>query len=234
MEVRPSDFKLPFNDLDPDQEYPYQFHHYINILKCYIGYQGYELKDAVMDESTFMKKLKESHSITMKFEKKDKFMYVIYVSDAIKINKKILDDITKGYSNTHLIFITETDFKTFNKTSAKAISTTKKLYIQNLLHQNFITEIPKGPFANKRHKIMSEAEYSSLIKVDLKLANKIELSKILTCDPVMIWIGAKKGDVIEITGYSETSGFYKNYRLVIDIPDARKNVADKSSMEVAE
>ncbi len=234
MEVRPDDYKIPFDDLDPNKEYPYQFHHYINILKCFIGYQGYDFKDDVMDEPTFMKKLKESHSVTMNFSKNHKLMHVIYISDAIKINKKILDDITKKYSDTQLIFVTETDFKTFNKTSAKAISSARKLVIQNLLHQNFITEIPKGPFANKKHRIMTEDEANHVIKVDLRLSNKIELSKFMTYDAIIIWKGAKKGDVVEVTGYSETSGYYKNYRLVVENPDARKNASDKSSMDVTE
>ncbi|MBE6486193.1 MAG: DNA-directed RNA polymerase subunit H [Methanosphaera stadtmanae] len=41
-----------------------------------------------------------------------------------------------------------------------------------------------------------------------------ELPKILPNDPVVKAIGAKEGDIIQITGKSETAGIFTKYRIV--------------------
>ncbi len=64
------------------------------------------------------------------------------------------------------------------------------------------------------HRIMSEKEVKELIK-KYGLKNIKQIPRILVTDPVMIALGAAKGDVIEITRKSGIAGESKYYRLVI-------------------
>ena len=64
-----------------------------------------------------------------------------------------------------------------------------------------------------KHRIMSEKEVEELLK---KYGiTKDKLPKILASDPVIKAIGAKIGDVIEITRKSPIAGQTKYYRVVV-------------------
>jgi len=65
-----------------------------------------------------------------------------------------------------------------------------------------------------KHRIMSEKEIKKL-RGKYGIKNRYQLPKILMRDPVMIALGAVKGDVIEITRKSDIAGESKYYRLVI-------------------
>ncbi len=63
------------------------------------------------------------------------------------------------------------------------------------------------------HKILAKDESQKILS-QLK-ARSEQLPKILDTDPVVEIIGAKVGDIIEITRDSPTAGKTKYYRLVI-------------------
>ena len=65
-----------------------------------------------------------------------------------------------------------------------------------------------------KHEILSEKEVEKLLK-RYKLESKMQLPKILSTDPVVKAIGAKKGDVLKITRKSMTAGEAVYYRVVI-------------------
>lgn len=62
-----------------------------------------------------------------------------------------------------------------------------------------------------KHRIISDDEKSKLLK-DLKITKFKQLPKIDSQDAMARWIGARPGDVIEVTGMCETSGENKRYR----------------------
>ena len=64
-----------------------------------------------------------------------------------------------------------------------------------------------------KHRIMSEKEVEELLKK--YGVTKDKLPKILISDPVVKAIGAKIGDVIEITRKSPIAGQTKYYRVVV-------------------
>ena len=64
-----------------------------------------------------------------------------------------------------------------------------------------------------KHKIMNEKEVEELLKK--YGVTKDKLPKILASDPVVKAIGAKIGDVIEITRKSPIAGEAKYYRVVV-------------------
>ena len=64
-----------------------------------------------------------------------------------------------------------------------------------------------------KHRIMGEDEVKELLeRLGIK---KWQLPKILESDPVAMVIGARAGDVIEITRKSPTAGEAKYYRVVV-------------------
>ena len=69
------------------------------------------------------------------------------------------------------------------------------------------------------HELVPEHEIMKKEEVKLVLQkygiSKDKLPKILTTDPVVLAIEAKKGDVLKITRHSETAGTALYYRVVI-------------------
>ena len=64
-----------------------------------------------------------------------------------------------------------------------------------------------------KHRILSEEEKKALLaKYNAKLS---QLPRILTTDPVVKALGAKPGDVLEITRKNPEIGEYKYYRVVV-------------------
>ena len=64
-----------------------------------------------------------------------------------------------------------------------------------------------------KHRILSENEKKELLnKYGVK---PLQLPRILSTDPVILELGAKPGDIVEITRKSRTIGESKYYRIVI-------------------
>ena len=63
-----------------------------------------------------------------------------------------------------------------------------------------------------KHEIMTEEEISSEFRdVDYDFKN---VPKIKVYDPVVLAIGARKGDILRITRESQTAGVFVTYRIV--------------------
>ncbi|MEW6009992.1 DNA-directed RNA polymerase subunit H [Methanobacterium alkalithermotolerans] len=64
------------------------------------------------------------------------------------------------------------------------------------------------------HAVLSKSEFNKVLKkMDIHLE---QLPKIKSDDPVAKAIGAKEGDILEITRKSSTAGKFITYRLVKD------------------
>jgi len=64
-----------------------------------------------------------------------------------------------------------------------------------------------------KHRIMKDEEVDKLLLA--KGIRKNQLPKILDSDPVSMLLGARPGNVLEITRFRETSGENKYYRVVV-------------------
>lgn len=62
-----------------------------------------------------------------------------------------------------------------------------------------------------RHRILNDDEKTKLLK-DLNITKYKQLPKIDSQDAMARWIGARPGDVVEVTGMCEASGENKRYR----------------------
>jgi DNA-directed RNA polymerase I, II, and III subunit RPABC1 len=65
-----------------------------------------------------------------------------------------------------------------------------------------------------KHRILTEDEKVNVLK-EYKLVKPTFLPKIDSQDAMARWIGARPGDVVEITGICETSGENKRYRYCV-------------------
>jgi len=64
------------------------------------------------------------------------------------------------------------------------------------------------------HRILSEKEKRELLKrYRIKIS---QLPQIKVTDPVVVALGAKPGDILEIKRKSPTAGYYYYYRLVVE------------------
>lgn len=64
-----------------------------------------------------------------------------------------------------------------------------------------------------KFRILSEEEKKAVLERYKTTPEK--LPKILSSDPVVVKIGAKKGDILEIKRTSEVAGEYIYYRVVV-------------------
>jgi len=64
-----------------------------------------------------------------------------------------------------------------------------------------------------KHELLDEIEKRELLRI--YKAKELQLSKILSSDPIARYFGAKRGQVFKITRPSESSGTYIHYRVVV-------------------
>ena len=65
-----------------------------------------------------------------------------------------------------------------------------------------------------KHRIINDEERTEMLK-KFKLQKPDQLPKIDSQDAMARWIGARPGDVVEVTGMCETSGENKRYRYCV-------------------
>ena len=79
-------------------------------------------------------------------------------------------------------------------------------------YRRFITVVPDYSLV-PNHRIMSKDEVATLLAETSRTFE--DFPRILVTDPAIIWIGGKRGDMIEITRISETAGVAFYYRRVL-------------------
>jgi DNA-directed RNA polymerase subunit H (RpoH/RPB5) len=66
-----------------------------------------------------------------------------------------------------------------------------------------------------RHRILKKEEVDAVFK-EFNVSSATQLPKIDSQDAMARWIGARPGDVLEITGLCEASGENRRYRLCVE------------------
>ncbi len=96
-----------------------------------------------------------------------------------------------------------------DKIMAKAIE--MKVDVESHTYDKFVTDMRKCPYVPK-HEIATPEEVENLLSFNYKKIT--DLPSIMSDDTQVIWIGAKVGDVVKITRFSEVTGYSVYYRLV--------------------
>jgi DNA-directed RNA polymerase subunit H (RpoH/RPB5) len=92
-----------------------------------------------------------------------------------------------------------------------------KFIIENHIMKNFRIIVPNYHVLTSKHEIVCNIDEKERVK-NLDLNEIItQLPKISICDPQIIWLGARIGDIIRIHRTSNSTGRQLYYRLVTDI-----------------
>ena len=84
------------------------------------------------------------------------------------------------------------------------------VHIELLRYAPFVIEVPKHSMAVPH--VVLNAEQKTELETELR---GFTLPKILEKDPMVIWIGGRRGDIIKIDRLSEISGVITAYRKVV-------------------
>ena len=199
-----------------------QYKQYQNLKIFAEKWRNMKIKNKILNEEEFIKNIQLNGYVNIECIHNDtgKNIIIFLIS---KRNKSInMQDIKKIFNKIKIvcdvILISE-----YNITIDlhKILYTMKHIHnIYNYRHENFNLIIPECILSGK-HKIMNKIEINQLINEDLftTIAN---LPKIREDDPQCIWIGAKIGDIIEITSPSYITHLYKTYKVVV--PRIGKNL----------
>ena len=158
--------------------------------------------------------------------KENKKLYIIFIKDLSNIKEKKKKSEQQQYletlenkENIDLIF-----FYYNYVSNITSSSNMKKLidefiykhyqYYELFHYKNLLFNITKH-ISVPKHEIMHIDEIEE-IKTKLNIENINHLQKIYVSDPVAKFYGMKLGDICKITRYSNNSGYYTNYRLVVD------------------
>ena len=186
-------------------------------LKKFIKYRNIETDYKFLSPEDFSTKINTFEYIMIDGKINGKKLVIVLVRPDSNIGKKtdsfkkILNKLTKHKVQTDVIMITEDPLTKYIK-KAIAEYQTQGLHIVSYLYMNFIIVLPEveGAFV---HEVMTSEEIREycmrlLITPDM-------LPKICHDDPQLVWVGAKPGDMIRITGKSETAQEVEELRLVV-------------------
>lgn len=165
--------------------------------------RGYSMKNTEenIDFKTFEKL--SNHDIIDDNSK----IYVHYISDNVKLNTeemdKIIDTIKAEYGDINIIIIyTIVVSGILIKHEMKDVELFKlDEVIINISKHNYVPE----------HTIIYDDEINEILNTFSTTLDK--LPRILHTDPMIRFIGAKKGDVVKIKRRSSSAGIYYYYRL---------------------
>lgn len=204
-----------FNNFKEGQVYP--------ILGKYLNYRNFEA-DPLMSMDKLKDLLIKNRYVVINSKSKESgnekhLVLVLFASDykdsmkeqkILEIHKRISKQINIPSKFLEINFVGE------NKPSEKTIMKLESINCYYYLYIMFAIEYPICTQARK-HRIMSLEEITEVME-RLKLDSVKKLCQLICRDDVMVvWIGAKPGDVLEITEKSENTCESIYYRLVIPI-----------------
>ena len=152
----------------------------------------------------------------------NKFSYILLISPnsnyglksqdfkALMKNKISTNFSTKLTEGIDLLIITENQLSThIEKVLTNIRTENPNSFIENYPYFKFAIEIPKH-ISVPKHEYATEQEINDIIINSYKMKNN--LPKINSSDSAIIWLGARIGDIIKITRFSENAGYSIAYR----------------------
>ena len=203
-----------------------------NIINAFSKYRNltviskkYTNDDIVSEMETFS--YIRIDSINNNIEKKRNHIIFIIIKEDSKYSlhspdlRKLLDGITsdqlyKDDKISEIIMIVDESFFMRKKLleTIDALNSEDKKAIKYKVYSyiNFIFVVPEHQSVPK-HRIMNKEEIEKLFNFDR--INSKSVGSISINDPPIIWLGANKGDIIEIERDSQTAGVALYYRRVV-------------------
>lgn len=182
-----------------------------NVLRRFVEVRQMTPIKAYMSQADFTKNMRDNGLVLIECVKVDKSPVLIVLTD---IDSEIpgkkqafLKMITfiKKYITHDIILISHKIITTSISEYVKSVG----YNISSLSFERFIIDMTRAPLVPK-HRLMSEDEITILL--NQLFIEKRSLPSISINDTQAIWIGAKLGDVVEITRYTESTGYSLFYR----------------------
>lgn len=175
---------------------------------------SYQLSDFNQFCDLFPNCLKDTTNLRMVVHKnnvadKDKSI-LVYFSDEEKLSLKSLKTLLENTYNQGIFHLIVVLREGISPAAKKFAQDCESLTITIFVEKELLFNITKHKLVPK-HRIISESEKESLLKN--KMIKENEMPKILMNDPVAKYLGARKGDVVEIERESETAGKIKTWRI---------------------
>jgi len=201
---------------------------YLNIIR-FMEYRQYNAKTRQMTEDAFLKQL-HLHEYALidavgmpesRIPNRNIFIFLVdesseYGSAANKF--EMLEYFIKKKKKEEVDVIVIAKSKPSIHLRKKiALMKKRKTNVYMYEYDNFKSVVPESPQVPK-HEIAARAEDTDAIKTiltDEKISDINQMPKIFESDIVAIWHGIKAGDVVKITGVSESAGERMLYRLCI-------------------
>lgn len=178
------------------------FNIYCNILE-FLKYRKLELKDNIVNKEEFNKEIELEHFYIINT---DKYKIILFNYNDY-INTKFINDVIKKElkkdKNTEFIIITQT-----------RILKTLPSNVENYFYKHFKIVVPKHILVPK-YKILSNDEKNKVLEKQL-ISKQQEIPNILKDDAMVIWLGAKPGDILYEEFQLENCGLCGNYVFVVE------------------
>ncbi len=191
---------------------------YKNVIEFITEWQKFETKHREMPHNEFRKQMQSFHYIVFECydPKYEQLVHIFLFSENniyVQANadmKKLLSKFIKTDRKQRIILITNEVLSVYHK---KSIAKEKNVIIDAYKHEIFDFILPRAN-SSSPHRILSGEEISNITNNEL-FCHVVNLPKIFDTDPQCVWIGAKPGDVLEITMNTDISGNCVRYHLVI-------------------
>ncbi len=201
------------------------FYRMYNNLFHFMEYRNFEPKTPKVNDGQFIKELRRDEYVMIHAVGKENsripdaniFIFLIdegseYGKTASKFEMLEYFIKRKKKERVHIIVVTQDSPSIHLR---RKISAFKKenIYITVYDYDKFKCVIPEVPIVPK-HEIVP-ADQVEKVLAEEKITDVNQLPKIKESDPMSVWLGILKGDIVKITGPSESAGERISYRLCI-------------------
>lgn len=190
-----------------------------NNLESFIKYRGIKTDYKFLSSEKYSTMINTFQYILIEGTEKDKQIFIFLIQPNSKYEKKtdefkkLINRLIKNKKGTEVLFITEQKISSYINKKINEYQVDEDLSIFAYTYEYFIINLPKSE-SSFLHEIADPDEVKALCKrliLDTKMFPKINSQE----DPQLVWIGAKRGDVVKISGRSETAQEVEEFRLVI-------------------
>lgn len=185
--------------INPEQ---LQWRIYQNLKIFCEDYVNYKILSKLINKEDFLRNLEYDNIVQMIVQKSDKTTLSILIVDDIKV---LINFIPKQEHKSIIIIYNKPLEKALDKIILKFL----KYSIVTYNYNKFKFIVPKQPGACS-YKILTDKE-TAIVCSDFK-CHKNMFPNIKFKDPMAIWHGISRGDLVEITSFSESVGKNIIYR----------------------
>ena len=192
---------------------------YLNIFK-FMEYRKFVPKCEQISESDFIKELRMSEYIIVKAETAEgRPVYIFLVDENSDYGSaanefEMLEFVIKKKKNQEVdMIVIAKDKPSIHLKRKIAVFKKHKTYVSMYDYDKFKAVIPEAPIV-PLHEIIPVDQVEAVLAEE-HITDINQLPKIKESDPMAVWLGIVSGDLVRITGPSESAGEMIKYRVCI-------------------